>query len=504
MCQDGYICDKLSKTCRLPTLNEVCQGPITAVSSTIKITGASYCVNNSTIVQQLPWDILKSVCDNKSECITNVPPVDESCIYDNRNFYYSWNCVTSKNVVVDGGSAFIPSVADNKGISITCPIIYSNDYANESAGCKHGLHCMNILDEIGILHVSVENGKWPAAYPTNSFRYMNLATSGIMCSCTPPPIPYFIGCFNDSQERALPYFAGQKSLTKDCIDACRNSGYHFAGRQAYGECWCGGANSEGLADYDEMNYAKYGPSNECKCIFDQNIGFWVNCVYKVPPTTPEYNNNHFTCADKYSGWCKASDDCLSSFYKGSWDNGCGVKEESKLFVPIVRPDININYDLKSAYPIENVYIQFWDYTTIKSIQIGLYMDDEYTGQQPDNQGIFHLPYIGDPAWKWYTGTPVTSGEDVEQVISLPGTGARYVQIQLRGGNSSLPNHLRWGVHKVELTSLTGTCTMPSINQECVPSIGCLDGYLCKLVNSNIASYVCMVSNPCDFFADVTI
>jgi hypothetical protein len=150
---------------------------------------------------------------------------------------------------------------------------------------------------------------------------------GVQCSCTPAPDPTFLGCFRDSSSRTLPFYFGQ--LNKDdCINTCKSNGYHFAGRQHSNECWCGNSNSDGLADYDENDYAKYGPSSACQCDAG-NQGSWVNCVYKVPPTAPEYVNNHFQCDDGYTGWCQANYDCLSSFNKGSWEDGCGLKGIAK-------------------------------------------------------------------------------------------------------------------------------------------------------------------------------
>jgi len=153
-------------------------------------------------------------------------------------------------------------------------------------------------------------------------------TVSVQCTCIPPPNPQFLGCFRDSSTRALPFYAGQMNKD-DCINTCRANGYHYAGRQHANECWCGNANSDGLASYEENDYAKYGPSTACACDDPSFIGGWLNCVYSVPPVIPDYINNHFQCADGYKGWCKAKYDCLSAFDKGSWDDGCGIKGVAK-------------------------------------------------------------------------------------------------------------------------------------------------------------------------------
>lgn len=151
---------------------------------------------------------------------------------------------------------------------------------------------------------------------------------GVQCTCTPPPDPTFLGCFKDSSSRALPVYVG--TLNQDeCINSCRSRGYHFAGQQYYNECWCGNSNIDGLASYEENDYAKYGPSTTCTCFDPSFKGHWVNCVYQIPPTSPEYVNNHFQCDDGYSGWCKANYDCLSAFSQGSWEDGCGIKGIAK-------------------------------------------------------------------------------------------------------------------------------------------------------------------------------
>lgn len=150
---------------------------------------------------------------------------------------------------------------------------------------------------------------------------------GVMCQCSPPLEPSFLGCFKDGPDRALPVFMGAYKSKADCISACRMSGYHFAGRQWTEECWCGGLDKS-LSDYEDLSYAKWGPSTGCACD-SPNIGGWLSCVYKLPPLGDNFTNNFFQCDDGYAGWCKESNDCLSPFNKGLWDDGCGVQGVAK-------------------------------------------------------------------------------------------------------------------------------------------------------------------------------
>jgi hypothetical protein len=274
---------------------------------------------------------------------------------------------------------------------------------------------------------------------------------------------------------------------------------------------------------------------------------------------------------------------------------------SNFFIPDVRPDININFDLKSTYPIDAIYIKNFPGVQIQNIRVGLHNDDGYKGPQPDSQGKFYLPNMTDPVWKWYDGIPMPIGYTAsrnEQVISFPTLAARYVQIQLRGGYGGIQG-LLWALQKIKISGTTsgqlqdlknlkatcdnksecntnilpsnqsctydnryfyyswkcvtnrnvvmdsgstfvpsvadnkgifikcpvaynnsfavsalnctngyqcmtesisdqgingtGICKLPSIDQECMPSIGCISGYHCKVVNTTTATYRCMVS-----------
>jgi len=144
---------------------------------------------------------------------------------------------------------------------------------------------------------------------------------GVQCTCTDRPEPQYLGCFMDSSERAIPDFYGTMSKV-ECIQFCLDRGYHYAGRQWTQECWCGGDKS--LSDFGDTGYARYGQYDDSSCDCEgPNIGPWRNCVYKLPPTNPDFLNNHFSCDDNTIGWCSQSDDCLQTFVKGFWTDGCG-------------------------------------------------------------------------------------------------------------------------------------------------------------------------------------
>mmetsp|Transcript_17145 Transcript_17145/g.36808 ORF Transcript_17145/g.36808 Transcript_17145/m.36808 type:complete len:842 (-) Transcript_17145:90-2615(-) len=72
------------------------------------------------------------------------------------------------------------------------------------------------------------------------------------------------GCFADSWNRDLPYYAGVLSYP-DCKAACQS--FDFFGRQAGSECWCGNS------------YGKHSWRFDCNCDSSYQ-GSWRNCVYR--------------------------------------------------------------------------------------------------------------------------------------------------------------------------------------------------------------------------------
>ena len=86
----------------------------------------------------------------------------------------------------------------------------------------------------------------------------------------------YVGCFGDSESRALPVHLGTTKKTGECASLCASQGYYYFGIQWTRECFCGGTNPL------DRSFARYGPSNGCNCEND-NVGAWVNCVFRNWP-----------------------------------------------------------------------------------------------------------------------------------------------------------------------------------------------------------------------------
>lgn len=95
----------------------------------------------------------------------------------------------------------------------------------------------------------------------------------------PPPPASYLGCYSDTESRALPFHAstGRADMTPEvCRSMCRDAGYALAGAQFYDQCFCG--NELG----DELR-----PDGECDtpCAGDPAVacgGAWRNSVYSAP------------------------------------------------------------------------------------------------------------------------------------------------------------------------------------------------------------------------------
>ena len=93
----------------------------------------------------------------------------------------------------------------------------------------------------------------------------------------------YIGCFLDSQQRALPFksILDADSLTLDetfiskCIETCKTGNHPYAGLQYRKECYCGqNYNMHGKAAESDCNELCSDGSGECG-------GSWRNSVYKT-------------------------------------------------------------------------------------------------------------------------------------------------------------------------------------------------------------------------------
>jgi WSC domain len=94
----------------------------------------------------------------------------------------------------------------------------------------------------------------------------------------PPPAPGYVGCFTDSESRALPYWLGSVNDVDTCVNLARANGLAYAGLQWYGECWGG----------NELRYTQVG-DGECNtpCASGQMCGgSWRNSIYATGSTPP--------------------------------------------------------------------------------------------------------------------------------------------------------------------------------------------------------------------------
>jgi hypothetical protein len=94
----------------------------------------------------------------------------------------------------------------------------------------------------------------------------------------PPPSGNYIGCFTDSQERALPVLVGHVNDVEACVSLARDYGFAYAGLQYYGECW--GGSRLGYSQVEE------GKCNTL-CTSGQTCGgTWHNSIYGTGITPP--------------------------------------------------------------------------------------------------------------------------------------------------------------------------------------------------------------------------
>ena len=101
-----------------------------------------------------------------------------------------------------------------------------------------------------------------------------LTSSPSRTATSPYPEVRYLGCFIDTDDRALPMFKGTGKATSECIGLCK--GYNFVARQYYGQCWCG----------DDDNYDKHGAADDCICE-GETVGDWRNCVYEYKTSVKE-------------------------------------------------------------------------------------------------------------------------------------------------------------------------------------------------------------------------
>jgi WSC domain len=97
--------------------------------------------------------------------------------------------------------------------------------------------------------------------------------------------PIYIGCFQDSMTRDLPYEAYDSPVNTNeaCVSTCSVQGFRYAATQAGGQCFCGNA------------FGGQGPAGDCvePCSGDPSElcgNTYENSVYAVqaPPPKPTY------------------------------------------------------------------------------------------------------------------------------------------------------------------------------------------------------------------------
>jgi hypothetical protein len=110
----------------------------------------------------------------------------------------------------------------------------------------------------------------------------------------------YLGCFwDDPMNRALPEPVGENhpSMTLyQCAESCRLKGYHYYGRQYYGECWCGG---ESALDTSYAMYGEISIESEDYCgACDSNfVGGGKNCVFQIlDQFDPEVERKKHVCS----------------------------------------------------------------------------------------------------------------------------------------------------------------------------------------------------------------
>jgi hypothetical protein len=94
----------------------------------------------------------------------------------------------------------------------------------------------------------------------------------------PPPPSGYVGCFTDSEERALPVWFGEGHTIESCVDTATQNGYAYAGLQYYGHCFAG----NGLG-YSQVS------DGECNTLCNANGsetcgGAWRNSIFTAAST----------------------------------------------------------------------------------------------------------------------------------------------------------------------------------------------------------------------------
>eukprot|EP00611_Tribonema_gayanum_P021606 TRINITY_DN4189_c0_g1_i6.p1 TRINITY_DN4189_c0_g1~~TRINITY_DN4189_c0_g1_i6.p1 ORF type:complete len:749 (-),score=41.26 TRINITY_DN4189_c0_g1_i6:181-2427(-) len=162
----------------------------------------------------------------------------------------------------------------------------------------------------------------PTAAPTGRPTSEPTATP----SSNPTPGPTLrVGadsCYMDKADRAMPFTAyTEQHSVSECVAACTDGGYFYAGIEYGGQCFCG----------NDTSFAKYGVSTGCTASCAGNAdaagtcgGTWALTVYRTGCTTvctgARSSCTHDPCTCKYGGTygaltcnsCASNSDCAKA------------------------------------------------------------------------------------------------------------------------------------------------------------------------------------------------
>merc|ERR1711957_284739 len=125
-----------------------------------------------------------------------------------------------------------------------------------------------------ILSDNASNEAIVKCFDTTEVTNMDQFLMGSNTATSPYPEVRYLGCFIDTDDRALPMFTGTGKTTSECIELCK--GYKFVARQYYGQCWCG----------DDDNYDRHGAADDCICE-GETVGDFRMCVFEYKTSVKE-------------------------------------------------------------------------------------------------------------------------------------------------------------------------------------------------------------------------
>jgi hypothetical protein len=195
------------------------------------------------------------------------------------------------------------TLVDSCGIGIAFsspPYSLPNKMESTTACVPSGKYKFTIFDEFGD-GICCDFGEGGYEILVNGTRVHNGAFSGssdtrIFGSC--PTVDPYLGCYIEPIDinRNLPYFAGHLDVNgkTNCIQACFNNGYQYAGTQNATECWCGNSYGSHGVDTNGCKMPCAGNTAEIcggpgrNSVYDVN----VTLVHKVRVVLEGHNHLH--------------------------------------------------------------------------------------------------------------------------------------------------------------------------------------------------------------------